>query len=266
MRRLSDQIRPSDVTLWGGIALGCWAAAVLAANLSALLPPNVLAGLHASRLDGGTLNQLRGQVAGLEADAARLRRDTAALERRFQLNQEQAGTVTQRVGALESSIPRLLEALPKTAEIDRSAMTASTRTNAPQRFAAEGGSVVVRQTPLVPPAPLQLPVDGASVAQPLPSELSVAAAPDAALGLAIGPAVSAKDAAGAWTDLEARVGALLIGLSPVVAQDETGKASRLVVGPLAGEAEAEMLCSHLEMVAVACTPVPYIGDPLTTDG
>ena len=261
MRRLSDQMRPADVTLWGGVALGCWAVAVLAANVSALVPPNMLAGLHASRLDGGTLNQLRGQVAGLEADAARLRREAAALERRFDMTQQQAGTVTQRVGALESSIPRLLEALPKTAEIDRSAMTASTDANGPLRFDAEGGSVVVRHSPLVPPAPLDMPIDGAAT-QPLPAALTRGETPEDALGIAVGSAVDAARAGSEWAELEARVGALLIGLRPVLGAGEAGDGRRIIAGPVTGEAEATMLCTHLEMVAVTCAPAAYVGDPI----
>ncbi|SFZ82195.1 hypothetical protein SAMN02983003_0932 [Devosia enhydra] len=265
MRRLSDHIRPADVTLWGGIALGCWAAAVLAANVSALVPPSMLAGLHASRLDGGTLNQLRGQVAGLEADAARLRRETAALERRFDMTQQQAGTVTQRVGALESSIPRLLEALPKTAEIDRSALTASTDANGPQRFEAEGGSVVVRHSPLVPPAPLEMPIDGTDT-QPLPAALESDDAATGDLGIAIGPAVDEAGAGAEWAELEARVGALLIGLRPVLGDGEAGDGRRIIAGPVAGETEATTLCTHLEMVAVTCAPAPYVGDPIAAGG
>jgi hypothetical protein len=266
--RASDQIRQSDVILWGGVALGCWALAVLGANLSALVPPNLLAGLHASRLDGGTLNQLRGQVAGLETEAAQLRREAAGLERRMDMSLQQAGNVTQRVGALEITVPRLLEALPRDADIDRSAVTASTGNDGTQRFEAQGGSVMVRQLPLnsagepQPLAPLEMPAPLAPMA---PMSETVAEVPPEMLGIALGPPVGTEQAAASWGELEARVGTLLIGLSPVLEPAGEDGRGRLIAGPVAGAAEAKALCTHLQMVAVACVPAPYVGEAVPSE-
>lgn len=260
MRRGGDQIRQSDVTLWGGAALLCWALAVLAANLSALMPTSVLMGLHASRVDGGTLNQLRGQVAGLEADAARLRRETAALERRFEMAMEQSGTVTQRVGALEASLPRVLESLQAAQRIDRSAVTASTGAEGPQHLPAEGGSVVVRQRPLQPDSAAREAL--APLPMPAPLDLTALAATPESLGIALGGTVAPADAEAEWQRLEARVGTLLIGLGPLLEQPGSDGRVRLLAGPVAGAAEAEALCTHLKMVAVACSPATFAGTPL----
>jgi hypothetical protein len=91
----------------------------LAANVSALLPASVLNNLHKSRLGGASLEQLREDVARLNAETIGLRRDNGTLLNRFAL-QEQAGRQTvQRVGALEVSVPNLLEALPAGAVVDR---------------------------------------------------------------------------------------------------------------------------------------------------
>ena len=45
------------MTFWGVFALVMWTAAVIGANLSALIPDGLLGALHASRLEGGTLTQ-----------------------------------------------------------------------------------------------------------------------------------------------------------------------------------------------------------------
>ena len=86
-------------------ALITWAIAVLGANVSAFIPDGVLGGLHASRLSGANLNQLRGQVAALETETARLRQENSVLLQRFVLNEQASGEVTRRVGALELTVP-----------------------------------------------------------------------------------------------------------------------------------------------------------------
>ena len=64
--KAADQFRSADVTKWGITALVVWGVAVLGANLSGLVPPGMLAALHASRIEGATMNQLRAQVAALQ--------------------------------------------------------------------------------------------------------------------------------------------------------------------------------------------------------
>ena len=52
-----------------------WAVAIVGGYVSGLIPEGVFAGLHASRLDGANLNQLRGQVEQLQTQAAELRQE-----------------------------------------------------------------------------------------------------------------------------------------------------------------------------------------------
>src|SRR5688572_30116344 len=106
-----EHFRASDITFWGVFALVTWAVAVLGANVSAFIPNGVFGGLHASRLDGASFNQLRGQVADLETETAQLRQENAVLMQRLALNEQSGGEVTRRVGALELTVPQILDAL-----------------------------------------------------------------------------------------------------------------------------------------------------------
>ena len=49
MARAREQFRQKDVTFWGLAALGCAAFALLAGNLSGLLPEPVVTALHSPR-------------------------------------------------------------------------------------------------------------------------------------------------------------------------------------------------------------------------
>lgn len=239
---------------WGVVALVCGGLAVLSANVSAMIPPSILAGLHASRLDGGTLNQLRSEIGNLELAASELRRANSELLGRFSLAERSDGDIARRVGALEVSIPDLLEQIAPEG-VDTSAVTASIGDAV--SFETEGGSVVVQKRPLFPaaePAPLD---------QPMPDLLVAAAAPvpDAgAFGLVLGPAVPPETAAIAWQNLRARIGPMLMGLGPLVASSPEG--ARLVAGPLPTRAEADALCARIAGAGVACTPAPFLGAPL----
>ena len=251
MANPSGHFRQSDVTRWAIIALVCSALAVLAANVSALLPASVLNNLHKSRLGGASLEQLRDDVARLNAETIGLRRDNGTLLNRFAL-QEQAGRQTvQRVGALEVSVPNLLEALPAGAVVDRSAVTASVGDELLE--AAEGGSVRIRRTPL--PA-----LPDAAGSQALPKALGEAQ--DLAFGVALGDPVDVAEAGAAWRELEGKVGPLLLGLAPLL-EPQTGNAgARLIAGPMIDENEAAALCARLAPVAIACSPAPYRGTAL----
>jgi predicted nuclease with TOPRIM domain len=112
------------VTTWGIVALVLAGIAVMGANMSALMPQSLLAGLHKTRIGGASLEQLRGQVADLREETQRLRRENSVLAARFALEEQQGNEVTRRVGALEVSLPRLLEALPDNAGVDLSNLTA----------------------------------------------------------------------------------------------------------------------------------------------
>ena len=257
MARASEQFRQSDVTTWGIVALVCGALAVLGANVSALMPQGILAGLHKTRIEGASIDQLRSDVQSLTAQTAKLERDNAMLVTRFALQEQSGNAVVRRVGALEVSLPNLIEALPGTAEIDRSSLTSSIGDGGTLTYEADGGSVAIRQQPLqLEPAE-----------QPMPDAVAHAAAlavPDeAAFGIAVGPSVTFENAGAAWSDLSIKLGPLLFGLSPLLLDEAESDRKRIVVGPITKLTEATALCTRLERVAISCMPMPFNGTPLS---
>ena len=264
MAKAADQFRQSDVTLWGIVALVCGAVAILSANVSALVPDSILAGLHASRLEGANLNQLRDEVANIADVAERLRAENTSLATRFGFVEKADGDVTRRVGALEISVPKMLEALPQGSEIDRSTVTGAIGAAAPAvHYDTDGGSVSVTRQPL---APVVVNTDS-SVIQPLPAMPSAAqqspTADPNAFGVALGPNVPPDGARGAWQDLSLKLGPLLLGLAPLL-RDEgaVGGVKQLVVGPVIDMSQAQALCKNVDRVGIACVPVPYAGAAL----
>jgi hypothetical protein len=250
LARSGDQFRQSDVTFWGIAAICCGGLALLSITLAALVPANVLSGLHASRLEGATTNQLRTQVAGLQTAIGELARENETLLTRFDLAQQENGDVAQRVGAIEVAIPNLVEQNGGEG-IDTSAVTASIGPQTSVTTEVEGGELTIQQGPLVP-------------VQPMP-RVAVAAPPRAdgdSYGVAIGIATDAYSAPAAWGAMQMKVGTLLIGLSPVLADDSDGIGKYLVAGPLAGFAEARDLCARLAPVGIPCRPAPFAGTPL----
>jgi hypothetical protein len=257
LAKFSDQVRSADLTFWGLLALICWAIAVFSANVSAMLPPGLLGGLHTSRLDGGTLNQLRSDVAALETESARLRQENTVLLQRFMLSDEAAGAMTRRVGAIELSLPRLIEAANSGAAVDRGAVTAGIGAT-PQTMEVPGGSVSVVRTPFSSEA-----ASAEAPAQAMPPALALAATPDSsAFGIALGPPIVADEGPVAWAGMNARVGTLLIGLAPLLAHVEGGPGRRLVAGPIRTEAEARQVCGQMAKVGIACATVAFVGEPL----
>lgn len=252
MAKAADQFRPSDLTLWGLIALGCWSAAVLLANASGFVPAGVFAALHASRLEGATLAQLRTQVADLRLEADGLRRDAAQLVQRLDLAERARQDVTQRVGALEVTVPGLLERVPESVPIDRS-VTASIVDGKAVSFDAEGGSVRVEQKPLVVIEPRTAAEDDTPVA-PLADGSSV--------GVAIGFPVPADEAEALWQEMLARVGTLLIGTWPVLTDTADSGRRQIIAGPLRSDSEATRLCSRLDKVGIPCEPAAFAGEAL----
>tara|TARA_R110002051_G_scaffold110663_2_gene183166 strand:+ start:289 stop:1062 length:774 start_codon:yes stop_codon:yes gene_type:complete len=255
LAKASAQFRQSDVTSWGIIALVCGGIAVMGANISAVIPTSVLGGLHKTRIEGASLDQLRLQVAELREQTMQLKRDNTVLTTRFALAEQQGNAVQQRVGSLEVSLPRLLELQPPGPAVDRTAVTAAI--GDAQVFEADGGSVTVRRQPMAGATgagsqPLPEIVDGASLA-----------APNAmAFGMALGAAIPAEQALGAWNDLSLKLGPLLFGLSPLLADAADGSDKRIVVGPIADLSEVTALCGRLERISIACLPVPFTGTPL----
>lgn len=260
MAKASEQFRQSDVTSWGIVALVLSAIAVLGANVSALVPQDVLAGLHKTRLEGASFNQLRLQVSDLREEQLRLKRETGVLTARFALKEQQGNEITQRVGALEVSLPRLLESLPNGGNIDRDSLTAAIGKDPALVYEADGGSVVVRQQPMAAALPAIAP------AQPLPapvSQLATIAMPnEAAFGVALGPAIPFEQAADAWRDITMKLGPLLFGLAPLLADESNGNNQRIIAGPISQLSEATTLCARLERLSVSCMPMPFSGTPL----
>jgi hypothetical protein len=226
--RASDQVRSSDVTYWGMVALACCAFAVVSANVSALIPAGVFGGLHANRLDGGSLNQMRAEIARLEAAGAKLAGDNKDLAERLALTERAAGDVMRRVGAVEASLPDIIA---KQNAIDSRSVTAATG-QAPTLF---GGAATQQAMP--PPA-----------------------APKA-WGIAIGRPVTPDGASAEWSRVTLRAGALLLGLAPLLASD-AGGSGRVVAGPVGSETRALALCNELARSDIACTAVAYEGTAL----
>jgi len=257
LAKASEQFRQSDVTTWGIVALVFGGIAVLGANISAVIPSSILGGLHKTRIEGASVDQLRQQVAALREQTLQLKRDNVELTTRFALSEQRGNAVQQRVGALEVSLPRLLEAMPSTAQIDRSSLTASI--GEALVYDADGGSVMIRQQPMAAAAP-------ETGEQPLPDPLQTAAIAqpnETAFGVALGVPVGAEEAPGAWNDLSMKLGPLLFGLTPVLADEADSTNKRIVVGPITQLSEATALCARLERISISCLPMPFTGTPLS---
>jgi hypothetical protein len=218
-----------------------------------------LGALHASRLQGADISQVRMQLAKLQADASRVHDENNSLTTRLALAQQASGDVTRRVGALEISIPKLLEALPQNAEIDRSDVTAAIGKGDTVNFAADGGSVSIQQKPFLGAG------DPAAISQPMPAlPLAVPVVPDPkAFGVALGDPVEAETIKARWDSLIVKVGPLLLGLGPILGENSDKTAKHLVIGPITDIAQAKALCDRIGKVGIACTAVPFVGSAVT---
>lgn len=258
MARTVDQFRPSDVTRWGIVALVSLGLAVLSANVSALVPPAALSSLHATRLGGMSVEQLRTTVAGLRQEAVALQREHSELVARFSLNEETGHSATRRIGALEATLPHLLETLAAADPgIDRLTTTASIGAPEGETLDADGGVVKVVQTPMQMP-PVLAP-------QPAPDRSDTAAFTpngEGRFGMAVGPSLARGQAAAAWDDLSRTLGPTILGFTPLLADEAGGASQRIVLGPAADLAEATAVCGRLERASVPCEPMPYAGAPL----
>jgi hypothetical protein len=256
--RTAEQFRPSDVTRWGIAALVSLGLAVLSANVSALLPSAALSGLHATRLGGMSLEQLRVTVADLEQDAVALQRKNSELVARFSLNEDAGHDATRRIGALEATLPHLLETLAEAEPgIDR-LTTASISAPQGETHQADGGVVKVVQTPMQMP-----PVLAAETAPAQAETAAITPNGEGRFGMAIGPSLAPGQALTAWDDLSRTLGPTILGLTPLVADEAGGASQRIVLGPAADLAEATAVCGRLERASVPCEPMPYAGQPLT---
>jgi hypothetical protein len=252
-----EHFRASDITFWGAFTLVTWTVAVLGANVSAFIPDGVLGGLHASRLDGASFNQLRGQVADLASEAARLRQENTVLMQRFALNEQASGEVARRVGALELTVPQVLDALNARGPGIDTGTTASTGTSPPTSFDVEGGSVSYTTTPMT-----AVNSRTASARQPMPESIEPVLPDSGAFGIALGPPIDADEGETAWRSMSDKVGTLMLGMGPLLANVEGSAGKRLVIGPIATESDARQLCGRMAKVGIACASVPFIGTPL----
>lgn len=241
------------MTFWGVAALASWALAVLLANISGIVPAGVYGALHASRLESGTLNQVRLDLATLQAEANRLQRENNLLLQRFDLAERARSDMTRRVGALEVSVPQIIERLPERVAIDGS-VTASVGGGTALSFDTEGGSVRVEQKPLLPMRRAAL---GEAVDPGFPAE-----ALGTSFGVALGFPVKPEDAEGQWQNLLANVGTLLIGLWPTTIGLEGSDGRLIVAGPLSTRTDAETLCGRMGKVGIPCEAVTFDGEPL----
>lgn len=260
MAKASEQFRQSDVVAWGIVALVCATLAVFGSNVSLLVPQSVIGGLHQPRVAGASIETLRQQVAELREETTRLKRENEVLVSRFAMQERSGNEVIRRVGALEVTVPRMLEGLPVGALVDRSTFTSSIGANETLTFDTEGGSVAVRQSALpqatAPSAPSQpLP----AIVQP---QTALAVPNESAYGIAVGAPVPFEQTPALWNDLTIKLGPLLFGLSPLVIDEANGNDKRIVVGPIAALSEARALCERFERVSIACIPMPYTGTPL----
>lgn len=251
LARPPDHFRASDVTMWGVVALCCWGGAVLLSNVSPLLPAGLLAGLHASRMEGATAAQLRTQVAALSEETRRMRSENNLLVARFDRAEQADRDALRRIGALEISLPDAIEArsAPPTPGID-SMPTASIGGDRVVTFDADGGSVSVVQKPLFPARPVELS-----------GTTETALADPAAFGVLLGFAVPADEAEARWQEIAAKVGTLLIGMVPLLQQAEDGTV-RVVAGPLPAGSDADQLCQRMDLVGIPCETTPFVGEAL----
>jgi hypothetical protein len=259
--RASEQFRQSDATVWGIVALVSCGIAVMGANISAIVPSSILGGLHRTRIEGASLEQLRLQVADLRQQSLELKRENGQLLTRFALEEQQANEVVQRVGALEVSLPRLLEGLPEGPAVDRSTITSSIGQDQALVYEAEGGSVAIRQRPMLE---AQQPVQQPLPVAPPNQVAALTPAEPMGFGVALGTPVAPEQAESAWRDLSMKLGPLLFGLSPLLADEADSANKRIIVGPLNQLSEATALCGRLERVSISCMPVPFTGTPLET--
>lgn len=263
-----ERYRQSDVNFWGVAAIVACGIAVTAASLPALLPPQVFSALHTSRMNGANVNALRAELAALEAEAIKLRNETGQMATRLGLAEDNRGDLLQRVGALENTLPLLMEQIPPGQALDTTIITSATGNSEPAT-PIEGGSVEISRTPLFPqqdmieapeaelaPGPLE-EEDAAEVPVLMTEAPDLERVSSEQYGIAVGGTVTVNDAYVSWLDLRSKVGALLIGLEPILSSGNTGY--HIVAGPVERIARAEELCAYVERAGLQCLPVPYAG-------
>lgn len=258
-KRFSLPTERVEIAHWGIAALACGALAVLAANLSFLVPAHALGGLHTPYRETGGFNRMRAQLAELEQDRNRIVGDYRALLARFNLLDDDNGEVIRRLAAVEMSLPLLIESLPLESDIDRSLLTAAITETAAEVYEVDGGTMVVRYSPLFD----ELAPEAAE--QPLPPPLDQGALPIIThiglQGIAVGESIEHENLEATYADISTAAGTLLLGTAPLVAQADAEELARIVLGPLPDLASAEAMCGRLERLELPCNPAPYEGAP-----
>ncbi|MEP7240995.1 MAG: hypothetical protein ABI697_08935 [Devosia sp.] len=257
MAKTTKFVRATDVGFWGIVTIAIWGFALVSGVIQPLIPGNLLAGLHASRMDAGNLNRLRADFADLQSTAAELKTDNSQLRQRVALSEDTAAGMTKRVVALELSMPRVIEAVNAASQrpVDTTSVTASTG-----KTGSLNGPIKVTT---IPYHAATFPIDASG--QPMPATLEATASPQSnpgAYGIALGPPILESDGAGAWQEMTSRVGTLLVGLGPILADVEGAPGKRLLAGPLPSEAAARELCGSMAKMGIACATLPFVGDPV----
>ena len=80
-------------------------------------------------------------------------------------------------------------------------------------------------------------------------------------GIAIGPGIAFAEAKSEWDDLSIKLGPLLFGLGPLLADEANSDNKRIVVGPIKQIMEVTALCGLLETDTKAFKPMPLNGVP-----
>jgi len=250
----------TDISCWGIAALACGAVAVLAANLSFLLPAQTLGGLHTPYRENGSFSHIRTQLAELEQDRNRIAGDYRRLVTRFNMLHDDSNEAIRRLAAVEMSLPLLIEALPLESDIDRSLLTASITETAGEIYELAGGAMVVRYSALFDDA---LPLPRQPLPPPLAPEIVAEPEPETQLlGIAVGDPVRRETAQTAYTAVRAIAGSLLLDTAPLLADSEQTELTRIVFGPFPGPSSAQALCSRLIRLDLPCEITPYRGRPL----
>jgi len=261
--RFSDKIKSSDISVWGLVALVCGAIAVFSANMPSIIPANFATNMHATRLDGSSLNNMREQVAALKKDSARIREEYNRLTTMLKIAEQGRNEVTKRVGAMESSLPLLLEAIPPGVKVDTLITTASIGENGEndKKIETDGGYVITSSSAIDgenTTQATQVIVEDLQVTAP-PALEEITIATNSAFGIALGSEIKAVDAIVAWQDIERKVGPLLLGLEPILSKDLGNGERKMIAGPIEDYSIAEQLCTRMLRVGIACLPIPYEG-------
>ena len=203
------------------------------------------------------MGQLRAQVAALQDESARAKSESTSLLQRFNMNEDSTNSITKRVGALEVSIPKLVE--QQLASVQQPVDPTNTGSiDKPITFEVDGGTVEVRQQPLIPGSP-EVTFKAVPIAGAMPVELT----PDgSSMGIGIGFPVKEAEAEASWQEMLAQAGTMLMGLDPVLATADGTTDKLIIAGPITDKASALDLCKRLDKQGIPCQALPYAGDPL----